>query len=370
MTLKSTSEIPVPLPSGRLDQVRAVLIVRLSARGDVMFATPIIRALRLRYPRAHLTWVVEPGASDLVRYHPELDEVLVWDRPTWKRYLRTLRLVSLWKAFRALRSALRDRRFDVAIDLQGLLRSGLLAWFSGAPVRVGLGPKEGSALLMTHCYPTGRHIEHMSGEPKLMAEWLGLDTSEWALDLHAAPGAVDAARDHLEAAGINGPFAVIVPFTTRPWKHWVESRWGPLARALRSETGLTIVLVGGPSDRAAADRIMRDAGGALVDLVGRTSLSEAVSVVAQASLVVGVDTALTHAAHAFLRPTICLFGPSGYSAPPTPVTRMVRHWLDCVPCKAEGRPITCGGAYTCMDLITEHEVLGHARELLKGVPRR
>lgn len=365
MTVPALTDPPAPaLP----ERPGAILLVRLSARGDVMFATPIIRALRTRYPDTHLTWVVEPKSSDVVLDHPGLDEVVVWDRDHWKRLLRSGRLGELRAAFRSFRDTLRARDYDVAIDLKGLSRSGLVTWFSGAPIRISLGPQEGSGVLMTHRYPTGRHVSEMSGEPRLLAEWLGLDTSEWALDLHLQPEVGEGARTRLRDAGVEGPFILIVPFTTRPWKHWVESRWGPLGRALRAETGLPVVLAGGPADREAADRILADADGAVVDLVGKTSLGEAVAVVAEASLVVGVDTALTHAAHAFRRPAICVFGPAGYTEPPTPMTRMVRHWIGCVPCRTENRPVTCGGDYTCMRLITGREIVGHARELLERHP--
>lgn len=350
------------------ERPEAILLVRLSARGDVMFATPIIRALRRRYPDAHLTWVVEPKSSDVVLNHPGLDEVVVWDRDRWKKLLRAGALGELREAFRSFRDTLRARRYDVAIDLQGLSRSGLVTWFSRAPVRISLGPQEGSGLLMTHRYPTGRHVSEMSGEPRLMAEWLGLDTSDWSLDLHLDPEVRAGARDRLREAGVEEPFVLIVPFTTRPWKHWVEDRWAPLGRALRDETGLPVVMAGGPADREAADRILADADGAVIDLVGKTSLAEAVGVVAEAGLVVGVDTALTHAAHAFLRPAICVFGPAGYTDPPTPMTRMVRHWIGCVPCRTENRPVTCGGDYTCMRLITGREIVGHARDLLDLYP--
>jgi heptosyltransferase-1 len=333
-----------------------------------MFATPIIRALRKRWPHAHLTWVVEPKSSDVVLDHPGLDEVIVWNRPQWKRWGRAGRFSELRRAVREFRQALTERSYDLAIDMQGLLRSGMVTRAAGAPVRISLGPHEGSGLLMTHRYPTGRYVAEMSGEPRLMAEWLGLDTSDWSLDLHLDPGVRAGARDRLAEAGVTGPFSLIVPFTTRPWKHWVEDRWPELATALRRETGLPVVLAGGPADREAADRILAAAPGDLVDLVGKTSLAEAVGVVAESSLVIGVDTALTHAAHAFLRPTICVFGPAGYTEPPTPMTRMIRHWIECVPCRTENRPVTCGGDYTCMRLITGREILSNARQLLERYP--
>jgi heptosyltransferase-1 len=355
---------PPPAPA-LPERPRAIMVVRLSARGDVMFATPIIRAIRRRYPDTYITWVVEKAASDVVLHHPELDEVIVWDRKAWKKKIGRGKLLTAWRELRAFRRRLRQREYDLAIDMQGLLRSGWVTHMSGAPVRVGLGSKEGSSALVTHRYPTSIDIANMSGEPKLMAEWLGLDTSDFSLDLHLENEVRAGAGAALERAGVAGPFILIVPFTTRPWKHWVEERWGPLATALKKEFHMPVVLAGGPADREAADRVIAASNGEVVDLVGKTSLGEAVGVVARASLVIGVDTALTHAAHAFRRPAICVFGPAGYSNPPTEMTRMVRHWLECVPCKAAGTKLVCGGDYTCMKLITGQEIMAHARELMR-----
>jgi len=333
-----------------------------------MFATPIVKALRRKYPEARLTWVVEPKSKDVVQDHPDLDDVIVWDRPAWKSMAANRSYAELWRAFLAFRKRLRATRPDLTLDMQGLLRSGLVSWFSGAAVRVSLGPQEGSGVLTSHRFPTGRFIEDMSAEPKLMAEWLGLDTSEWALDLRLSPETRDGANERLRAAGIDGPFILLVPFTTRAWKHWVERRWPELSRALRARTGLPVVLAGGPADREAADRILA-ADPDIVDLVGRTSLAEAVAVAGSAGLVVGVDTALTHAAHAFQRPAVCVFGPQGYTRAPTPMSRMVcARELPCFPCKAADRPMVCGGAYTCMELLSVSEVTGHACELLDLYP--
>lgn len=332
-----------------------------------MFATPIIRALRSRYPHTHLTWVVEPASRDVVEHHPELDEVVVWDRPGWKKLLRAGRLRELRDEYRAFRDRLRSRNFDVALDMQGLARSGLVALLSGARVRIGLGSKEGSSFIMHHRYPTGRVVGPMSADVRLLAEWLGMEAPS-GLDVSLEPAAREGARRKLAEAGVEGPFVLIVPFTTRPWKHWIEPRWAALAARLHQESGLPVVMTGGPADRPAADRVLADAGESLTDLVGRTTLGEAMGVVSEASLVLGVDTGLTHAAHAFRRPTICMFGPSGYSDPPTPMARMVRYELVCAPCTPRGGRPTCGGAWTCMDLITGREVMEHARELLATYP--
>jgi len=358
---------PVPAPPVLPARPGAILVVRLSARGDVMFATPIIRSLRKRWPDAHLAWVVEPASKDVVEHHPELDEVIVWDRPRWKRLLKERRFRELRDEYRAFRDRLRSRKFDIALDMQGLARSGLVALLSGARIRIGLGSKEGSSLIMHHRYPTGRVVGPMSADVRLLAEWLGMERPG-GLDVTLAPPVREGARGKLAQAGVDGPFILIVPFTTRPWKHWFEPRWAALARELHAASGLPVVMTGGPADRPAADRLLAEAGNVLTDLVGRTTLGEAMGVVAEASLVLGVDTGLTHAAHAFRRPTVCVFGPSGYSEPPTPMARMVRYDLACAPCTPRGGRPTCGGAWTCMDLISGREVMEHARDLLAAYP--
>lgn len=358
----------VPRPPRLPEEVKSIVIVRLSARGDVMFATPIIRAMRRRWPNARLTWVVEPKSKDVVQDHPDLDDVIVWDRPTWKRLAAERRYGELRRVHGDFRRELRSLNADLSIDMQGLLRSGLVSWFTRAPIRISLGPQEGSGVLATHRFPTGRFIEEMSAEPKLMAGWLGLDTSEWALDLRIPDATRDGARARLKDAGVDGPFVLLVPFTTRPWKHWIERRWVELSRHLREDTGMHVVLAGGPADREAADRIL-SGDPEIVDLVGRTSLAEAVALTGEAALVVGVDTALTHAAHAFERPTVCVFGPQGYTRAPTAMSRMhCSRDLDCFPCKAADRPTVCGGAWTCMELIGVDEVRASAHELLAAYP--
>src|SRR5438132_216109 len=146
------------MPTIDLGEAPRILLVRLSAIGDVVVATPTIRALRAAYPKAYLAWLVEDKAQDAVLGNPDLDEVIVYPRHAWRQEL-TGRWGGLQRSGRVagLVRALRARRFDVAIDFQGLLRSALLACASGARYRIAsTGTREGSGRLYTIRLPRPR----------------------------------------------------------------------------------------------------------------------------------------------------------------------------------------------------------------------
>ena len=109
---------------------RRVLIIRLSALGDVVMASGLIPALRAVAPDAHLAWLVEPAGAPLLRHNPRLDEVIVLPRPEWEALWRARRFVALARSVWRFRRALRERRFELALDAQGLLKSALCAWLS------------------------------------------------------------------------------------------------------------------------------------------------------------------------------------------------------------------------------------------------
>ena len=344
--------------------VRRILVVRLSARGDVVLSSPLAGALRRRYPSAHIAWAVEERTADVIRHNPHLDEVIVWERAEWKQMFRRGR----WGAFLGVAldffTELRDRRFDVAIDAQGLLRSGALAFFSGAPVRIGLGSREGSRLLMTKVVKREFFTRRIASADAAFARALGLDTTSFRMEIPRGGHELAAVDRIVEEEGLGDGFVAAVPFTTRFHKHWFEDRWSALIRQIRERAGLGVVLLGGPGDRIAADRILEGAangadGAPLVDLVGRTTLGEACAVVCRCSALVGVDTGLSHVAHAFGRPSVLIFGSNApYLDPPTPRARILHSGRDCSPCW--GR-LTCDGRIDCMDDIPVAEVLAAVR---------
>jgi len=342
----------------------SILVVRLSSRGDVVFATSMIPALRNAFPEARITWVVEEESRDVVEGNPRLDRVLVLPRTGWKRMLRAGRMGSFAVSLRAFLHELRSERYDLALDVQGILRSGLVARLSGAHRRIGLGSKEGSGIWMHDVVEsTGHGLDRVSSEYFHLACRLGLDPEEFPMDVTLPEDTRVLATRRLEAQGLSeGGFVVLVPFTTRPQKHWFDERWAELATRIERGFGLPVAILGGPADRAAMEAITARSDAALHDLVGRTSLGEAVAIVGRAAAVVGVDTGLTHMAIAARRPVVALFGSTlPYLTTPESVSRILHHEIHCSPCRKN--PI-CGGDWTCMRALDVGRVEAALGEVL------
>lgn len=333
-----------------------ILIVRTSAIGDVVFASPVAASLRRTYPKAHIAWLVEPGIDALVRHSPFVDECILWPQAELKALWRAGRRLEFFRRVRAFRRLLRSKNFDTVLDLQGLLKSGLLARMTNAPRRIGLGSREGSQWLMTEVLPRGGEVERISSEYLHLARQLRLDCGDFMPEIHPAPQAEERALAMLAGHGLSpGKYAVFAAFTTRPQKHWIEDAWVRLAPMVREKTGLTPVLLGGPADREAADRIISASPG-LVDLVGKTGLGEAAALVKHSGALIGVDTGLTHMGIAFSVPTVAIFGSTcPYTVTGRGNARVVWLGMACSPCK---RKPTCGGKWTCLRDITPERVLG------------
>lgn len=342
-----------------------ILIVRLSALGDVVMASGLIPALRTRFPSAEISWLCEPACVPLLKHHRDLHQVLVWPRAQWQQLWREKRWLDLWKAVRDFRKLLRAQRFDLALDAQGLLKSGLCTWFTGAPRRLSILAREGSKVLVHEkLVPPPNTSNIISSEYRYLAHYLGAPEGSFQLNLALGDAQRATARQVLSDAGIElsgtsgnmRRFAALCPFTTRPQKHWFEDRWAELAEALHQQ-GFTPVIFGGPADSEAAARIAARSPHS-INLSGRLKLDETAAALAEASLLVGVDTGLTHMGTALRVPTVALFGSTRpYLQTGSALTRVLYEPLPCSPCR---RNPTCDGRFDCMRAHTVTNVLNAA----------
>lgn len=342
-----------------------ILIIRPSAMGDIIMATPMIHALRRAYPQARLSWLVEPGLADLLRENRELDEVIVWPKGDWVRLARARRYLALWRAVRAFRAELRYRNFTLAIDAVGLAKSRVLLWLSGASQRIGFDSKEPGGFLLTRRVVKNNGDRRMSSEYRQMVETLGAEPGRFLPNVPLAPDSVEQARQLLLQYGVNGRYVVLAPFTTRPQKHWFDECWTALAEVLFRRFGLTAVILGGSGDREHGAAIA-DSSPSVINLAGQTPLGVSCAVVQGAALMVGVDTGLTHLGTAYERPTIALFGATRpYLETPSSLTRVLYRPRACSPCR---RQPTCHGRFDCMHDHTPEDVAAAAAALLdRGV---
>jgi heptosyltransferase-1 len=254
----------------------------------------------------------------------------------------------------SFRKKLRAHQFDLVLDVQGLLKSALLAWMTGAKTRIGFRSKEPTGWLLTKRVP--KNLEPtISSEYRGLAQKIGLETDDFSMSVPLSA----VARGFAKRVHDGRPYVVFCPFTTRPQKHWPEAHWRALADAALVK-GWRVVVLGAPADRPAATRIFAEQ--AVESKVGACSLEESAALVSRADLVIGVDTGLTHMGWAFCVPVVALFGSTcPYRVVPGREGDILYAELDCSPCRR--RP-TCGGAFHCMSALTPDAVMSAAQRYL------
>jgi len=343
-------------------QKQCILVIRPSSIGDIIMAMPMLGTLRKAYPDANIAWLVDPGAIDLLRFNPALDEVVPWDKSRWKALFKKGHIFSLIREVMLFSKDMRSRHIDLVLEAQGLLRSRILAWLSGARERVGFESGEPGRFLMTRIISRGPSNKRMGSEYLYMMEALGLSPESSGTSPILSHDDLVSGKRMIREIGINGGYATIFPFTTRPQKHWVRERWALLAMAIRENFDLPVVMLGGPQDIEEASYIHSCAGDNLLDLTGKTTLAQSAAIVSKSALAVGVDTGLTHMAVAFNRPTVAIFGatcPYLYSG--NEKALVLYEKLPCSPCK---RSPTCDGEFMCMKKIGTQDVLNAAQSLM------
>jgi heptosyltransferase-1 len=311
-----------------------ILIIKPSSPGDILHSLPVLHALRGRFPNARIAWLVATPFVDLLSTHPAIDELIPFDRKRYGFLGRSLRIT--WEFVRFI-GELRSRRFDLAIDLQGLFRSGFLALASGAPVRVGPADvRELAGLFYTHRAEPIDADAHAVDKNMAVAAVLGVAEGPLDFTPHLSDDDRRAAESLLREAGVEpaGRFAVLVPGTRWETKRWPARRFGELARRLRAEHGLSVVLVGGGGDLAAGADAVAASDGAARNLCGRTTLRQAAAIIERAALVVTADSTPMHLAAALNRPLVALFGPTNpaRTGPYGRLADVVRLDLPCSPC--------------------------------------
>lgn len=294
----STQVTPVPttppLPPVTL---RHVAIVMMSAVGDAVHVMPIIHALKAHAPAVRITWILQPGPATLVRGHPLVDEIVIFDRSQG------------WRAYRDVRRALAGRQFDVVLGLQVYFKAGLVTALTKSRVKLGFDrarARDANWLFTTHRIAphAGQHVQDQYfefldalGVPHGAPEWT---LGPWNDEERAWQ------RDFL--SGFDRPIAPIVVATSKPQKDWLPERWAAICHVLWNEHGLQPVLVGGRSPRelAAEAIILRDAPFAHSAL--GSGLRKLAAMLDGAAVALSPDTGPLHLAIALRTPVISLIG--------------------------------------------------------------
>jgi len=299
----------------RIREIRRILLVRLSALGDVVNTLPAVSAVREAFPRARLGFIVEDRCRDVVVGHPAIDRVYVYPRKRWQsdffRFWRWGRLVSEVGAFfREIRS----ERYDVALDFQGNLKGALHAWLSGSPERIGFARGHCSELnwlfSTLRVRPATERMYRVEKFLSLLAP-LGIapERPRYVLPRSAESGA--RVRRFLGEEGwAGGDYIVLHPGTSEfgKIKRWPLDRFGALARRLRAE-GHRVLIVWGPGERGMAETIAREGGAGVRVAMETRSILDLAELIAGARVFVGADSGPLHIASAVGVRSVALFGP-------------------------------------------------------------
>lgn len=286
-------------PLAQLD-ARRICIIKPSALGDIIHALPVLPALRRRYPTSSITWIVNQAFTPLLHGHPDLTDVLPFDRGATRKQ-------GVWAALRSARrlfAELRSRRFDLVIDLQGLFRSGLMVWATGAPRRLGLeGAREGSRWFYTDIVAgTHRRHTHAVDRYRRVVEALGANADPLQYRFPTFDSEQAWAQDILSAC-------------PRPWigaavgAMWLTKRWPPghfarLLRRAQEATGGTVLFLGTTPDTPAAVEASASLRGPVLLLTGRTTLPQLTALLSRVDVLVANDTGPLHLANALGRPVV------------------------------------------------------------------
>jgi heptosyltransferase I len=270
----------------------------MSAVGDAVHVLPVITAIKRQRPSSHITWVLQPGPATLVRGHPAVDDIVLFDRSKGMQ------------GFLDVRRELSTRQFDVVINLQVYFKAGIITTFTRAPIKLGFDRARARDFnwLFTNRkippHPVGQHVQDQYFE-FLTALGIPYEPVTWNL----GPWPHERAWQEQFFQPITRPVASIVVATSKPQKDWLPERWAEVVDALQADYGLQPVLVGGRSPRElhAESVIMERAANKPISALG-SGLRNLVGILDGSALVLAPDTGPLHMAVALDRPVISLIG--------------------------------------------------------------
>ena len=325
-----------------------VLIVKLSSIGDVVHTLPALDALRAGFKKkgikAKIDWLVEEAASGMLAGHPQIDEVIVvkrWDKGLFAN-LRTAR-------------ALRARSYDLVLDFQGLLKSGLWLFLTRGKKRAGFSnAREMSHIFLNEKLPAYDIERHAVDRYLDLARHFAGETGEpvFSLDLAEA----ESVEEKLEENGVNGPFFVMVTRGRWKTKLWKDERFIELAKRIIAQRKFQAVLTGGPADLSSLSEMSKEIGPGAVTF--GTSLKEFAALCRFSKFVVTVDSGPMHIAAAAGARVVALFGPTApwRTGPYGKGHVIVRKGLECSPCfKRECPDPKCMNEISIEDVVAAIE---------------
>jgi heptosyltransferase-1 len=363
------------------EAARRILIVRLGAFGDVLMGTPLIKALRLAYPDAWLTWVVEEKTMDVLYANPYLDELLLWHGGEMSGKGGPHRLLSLPFKRAALRRELRKRCFDTFISFQAeelldLTRSvnarkkiGFFDYFHTS--KASDFERSVAQSLFTDVISKEDHPTHKTQQYLSVLDRLDIERpADLHMDLGFTSEDENSVSDFLVRNGLasNDPYIVFAPLTNWQTRNWPLDRFAQLADALDQKFDVPIVVIGSRDQAPSIEMIQKKSQRQLIAAAGVFGFRQVAALIHRSMLLVGGDSGPMHAAAAVNTPFVAIFGatPVDVLAPVSNNGLTISRDVSCGPCYQT----TCMNAdhpLLCLDLIEVNDVFFLCSTILQGV---
>ncbi len=376
------------LPPGdlRSRDFRKILLIKLSAVGDVLHTIPVLNKLRRRYPAARLDWLATPAIAELLRHHHAITNVIEFAREEWSAPWR----LAPYASYARLAAKLRTAGYDLVVDMHGQFRTAVLTLATGAPVRTGFdrprarvwdasartlpkqardhawqGAREGSWLAYTHHIPVPTLDLHAVDRYLNVGPMLGFDDGPADFSFPIPPDAtvrIDALLDYYEIA--KAKLIAMAPGTIWETKQWRSDGFAEVARYFLQK-GFAVTLIGSDRERAVCAKVAALAPGA-VNLVGETTLSELAALIRRATICVTNDSGPLHLAVALGRPVMSIFGSTDpvWVGPYRRDGAVLRADLPCSPCYLR-RLSRCTHDHACMHGVPAQAVIERMENILR-----
>ena len=358
-----------------------ILFVRLSYIGDILHATPAARWIKEQYPDAKLHWIVTPSMVELLDGNPYVDEIIPWERDEYEAHSKKLHIPTMWRMWWELKAKLEPYKFDVAVDVQGRLITGLVLLASGAPIRLGLGGTKELNWLFTNYkskpstdHVIKRYVEVAQLLKEAVAKQADLDTplktadnllepetlnnvsakKMYHMDFHVPSKLHTWSEEQwktidnhtsLNRGEVEKPLRVgLVLGTSWVTKEWPQEKWYSLIKSLQYRANF--VCLGGPKESTQYKPLMDSLAAEGIDqimlnMLGKTTLQEVGALIESCDVVVTADTGSLHIALALNKPVVALFGPTDPKlwGPLTGTFKvLVNDELDCLGCRKRRCP--------------------------------
>jgi lipopolysaccharide heptosyltransferase I len=330
--------------------------------GDLVHTLPAVAALRASFPDARIDWLVESRHREILLDNPDVNGLIEVDTLGWRRKLHSPRT---WREIRASIARIRERRYDLVLDLQGTMKSAVSAFIARSHRRIGFGAghlkERAAALLYTERVTANGGPPHVIDRHMRLLRSLDIETQVRRFPISVSPAEEAAAESELSRMNLR-EYVLLNPGGSWVTKRWSPEKFGELAAAIGREWKLEGLVVWGPGEEGMAREVVEASKGA-ARLAPKTSLRELVPYIRKARLFVSGDSGPLHLASACGVPAVGIFGPTdpARNGPFGQGDEVVWKHVACAPCYKQRCP---GYGNVCLTSIEVVDVLGAVRKRL------